>query len=267
MGTSASSNGPASGVPFIPNWLEDIEDIEILEDLNIEVEKNTEIAPQRRFQKAKVNLSGFVKKGEVSKLKDSLGSYSKKGMGGSGKFALRMMHSAIIAENIFNAFSSLINQEEKSLDELIIEYENSEQSLYSFIDSIANYICKTEGSIDENSSKDSLVLALSELFGEYDDLDIKKLTDTQIWELISSYLVYEINSRIQLDIGQCFDNGNIPLNERVKRKSEMFDYIESEVVSQVKKIREQVVEKTSIKFRNLILIIIKRTFEVFEVNQ
>ena len=84
MGTSASSNGPGSGVSLDPPWLDDIDEStsnlpgitqsEVDGKKNTtpdEVQKDVVIAPKGRFSSARRNLGEYVRSGSQDSLRRS----------------------------------------------------------------------------------------------------------------------------------------------------------------------------------------------------
>ena len=116
MGTSASSNGPKSGISLDPPWLDDIDmdknpfenhdqDKETSDDIQQNsVQQLQFLAPRARFSSARRNLNDYVRSGSTDSLRQSLGHYSRTGMGGAAAVSRRMRVSARVGANFFSFF-------------------------------------------------------------------------------------------------------------------------------------------------------------------
>lgn len=276
MGTSASSNGPKSGISLDPPWLDDIDmdknpfennnqdKEEIFDDIQQNAVQQLQIlAPRARFSSARRNLSDYVRSGSTDSLRQSLGHYSRTGMGGASAVSRRMRVSARVGANFFDTFRSLRDDAEFALGKTLSSLKSQGADAHQIISAIVNHACPQGGSLDEISSKNSATAALSEYLEKYPDTDIFHLSDDQMWALTGTYLGNEIFSRIQMDVGQAFENSAIPLPDRIKRLNEMKEFIQVEVSNQLNKIRDTASQ--IVNTQKLLQETIKTTFEIYEV--
>lgn len=269
MGTSASSNGPGSGVSLDPAWLDDIDIPSAGTESNDNVaEQETPVpivlAPKSRFSSARRNLSDYVRSGSTESLRRSLGHYSKTGMGGSKNVASRMRVSSKIASGFVNTFRSLRDNPEFELGKIISDLKEQGANASEIVKTIIDAVCPNGGSLDEELSRRSGTTALSDFMNNNPDADINNLSDDQIWILTGEYLGNEAFGRIQLDIGQCFERTDISLAQRVQRMSEMRDYIKAEIYMQLNAVRQSSNQLTNID--TMIRHAIENTFSVFEME-
>lgn len=276
MGTSASSNGPKSGVSLDPPWLDDIEankdSSEHPDSDKEEISNNIQpdnvqqlqfLAPRARFSGARRNLRDYVRSGSTDSLRQSLGHYSRTGMGGAAAVSRRMRVSARVGANLFDTFRLLRDDSEFALGKTLSALKSQGADAHQIISAIVNHACPQGGSLDELSSKNSATAALSEYLEKYPDTDVFHLSDDQMWALTGTYLGNEIFSRIQMDVGQAFENSAIPLPDRIKRLNEMKDFIQVEVSNQLNKIRNTASQV--VNTQKLLQETIKTTFEIYEV--
>lgn len=276
MGTSASSNGPKSGISLDPPWLDDIDmDKNPFENHNQDKEEISDdiqqndvqqlqiLAPRARFSSARRNLSDYVRSGSTDSLRQSLGNYSRTGMGGAAAVSRRMRVSARVGANFFDTFRSLRDDAEFALGKTLSALKSQGADAPQIISAIVNHACPQGGSLDEISSKNSATAALSEYLEKYPDTDIFHLSDDQMWALTGTYLGNEIFSRIQMDVGQAFENSAIPFPDRIKRLNEMKEFIQVEVSNQLNKVRDTASQVVNTK--KLLQETIKATFEIYEV--
>jgi hypothetical protein len=271
MGTSASNKGAKSGVSFDPPWLDDI-DVPNSPSESQPDEQQTQspanqpaVAPPARFAGARRNISNYAKSGSRDSLRRALGHYSKTGMGGASRVATRMQPSTRVAAGLFYTFNSLRDRNNQTLASIISKLRDSDADAYSIIDAIVGYVCPDGGSLDETSSRNSVSSALSDLFQKNPDIDITKLSDDNIWSLVSSFLRYEAFGRVQLDIGQTFENMD-SLSSHMARLNDMQEYLESEIASQLNTLRKESSQKPPSDLQGILRTAIERTFMVFEVS-
>lgn len=275
MGTSASSNGPCSGVALDPPWLDDIDIDEQNQHEMTQSEKDSQenivsaeepkdsvVAPRRRFASARRNLGEYVRSGLRDSLRKGLGHYAKTGMGGAKSLSQRMRASSKAGSNFYDVFRSLRDNPEFALGKVLSDLKSQGADAQKIISTIVEHICPLGGSIDEISIKNSAMASLSEYLEKYPDVDFENLSDDQMWELTSSYIGNEIFNRVQMDIGQSFEKADIPYPDRIIRLNDMKDFIQAEVAVQFNKIRGT--ESKSINVQKLIQDTIRATFEVYE---
>lgn len=282
MGTSASSSGPGSGVSFDPPWLDDIEipsldkqddaesdeldsDNDNSRPESADALKIEPLAPSRRFQPSRTQLGHYLKTGDKSYLKSSLGSYSKTGMGGARRVASRMRLSGAVASNLYSALSSS-SSKSVSFKELMDQLQKEGASARKTIDAVIILICPNGGSLDEVSTRESISNSLSDLYERNPDANISNLHEDEIWSLISSFLSYEAFNRVQLDIGQNIESVELPYPERITRLNDMREYLEAAIATQIDKIRRENTERSTSALRKMMEKAIEETFRVFEVE-
>lgn len=269
MGTSASHKGAKSGVSFDPPWLDDIDVPNSPSEPQTD-DKNAEapvqplaVAPRARFGGARRNMSDYVKTGNRDSLRRALGHYSKTGMGGAKRLASRMQSSTRVAAGMYSVLNSLRNGEIRDLESVISKLCDSDADAYSIIDAIVRYVCPDGGSLDETSTRDAVSSALSDLFQKDPEIDITKLSDDNIWSLVTSFLGYEAFNRLQLDIGQSFESLD-SLSSHMTRLNSMREYLESEIAAQLNTLRKESVQRSPSDLQGIIHTSIERTFATYE---
>jgi hypothetical protein len=273
MGTSASSNGPGSGISLDPAWLDDIDyngadsfgEGQIDEnssDVSQDTLNTLNVAPRGRFSSARRNMREYVRSGSSDSLRRSLGHYSRTGMGGAKALSHRMRASAKVGSNFYGAFRSLRDDPEFALGKVLSDLKAQGANAHQIISTIVEHVCPNGGSIDEVSLRNSATAALSEYLEEHPTVDFCRLSDDQMWELTGTYVGNEIFERVQMDIGQAFEKTDITVSERIVRMNSMKAFIQAEVAVQLNKIRET--ESKTVNVEKLIQCTIQATFEVYE---
>jgi hypothetical protein len=270
MGTSKSSSGPGSGIPFDPPWLDDI-DLPNVPNPSPDEPKAPPpnippLAPKARFGNARRSLGDYVKSGSRESLQRALGHYSKTGMGGAKNVANRMRLSTAVASSLFSSLHSLREGNNQTIGSLIAKLKSEGADAYQLIDVIVENVCPNGGSLDEKSCQGSVSAAMSELLKNNPNADISNLNDDNLWALISTFLGYEAFSRIQLDIGKSFERQDVPFIDRVSRLKDMREYIKSEISSQINILRSESESQSPANMNQILKSSIERTFNVFEVE-
>lgn len=275
MGTSTSSSGPASGISMDPPWLDDVNaGVTIPTDSNTEEEDDTSteqpitsapavFAPTARFRMARQKLGEFAQTGSRDSFKKAAGHYSKKGMGGATNVAKRMRAST-------SAASGLVSFLRDVQSNVIPDVRDWAQSLMSksptaneVVDAIIDRVTNEGGIIDEDSIKDSMANAMSDLLEQNPDIELLNLGDDESWDLIENFLSYEASNRLQLDIGQLLERKLTP-REMVERTDEMRDYLKSEISAQLQPYKSSDLHPEINKLNAVMHQALENTFAVFE---
>lgn len=280
MGTSSSSKGPGEGVSFDPPWLDDIpgpnyptpepepepeldQDPEIIHSSN-NTSSDIELAPGLRFSQARRNLNIFINTGNEGSLRKSIGHYSRTGMGGAANVARRMRVSSQTAAGLFNFLSTVTSKGSKEIRDWVEELKNKGLKPKEIADEIVTLIGNTGGSLDEASIQNSMTLAFEDLLIKDSDIDLLNLNQEHIWDLIVSFLGYEIFNRVYLDIGQKFENSGLTGQMIESRKDEMREYIMADLSACIDDIRQNDTMMSDLQLKVLFTNVLQRTFNIYE---
>ena len=285
MGTSASSKGPGSGVPFDPPWLEEImpqlpgEEMQPTDpgsgDNNEQDDGQSDKTPQTtvevadsappgRFGNARRSLGNYARTGNQGAFRNAMGHYSRTGMGGASKVAKRMRVSTRSAANLFDVLQAAREGTDPKISEWVTSLTDRNANVQEIIDEIIRYVAPNGGNIDETSCQESMAQAIQDLLEENPNVDLLSLDDDNIWRLIEFFLGYEASSRIYLDIGKVYENPAISPLERVLRMNEMQDYLRAELSVQIEGLRQQTPNAVSRELQGILEAAVKNTFLVYE---
>ncbi len=279
MGTSTSSSGPASGISMDPPWLDDVNtgtpqatssDTEQDGENSTEHEATTPLpvpvvlAPRARFGMARRNLNEFAQTGSRESFKKAVGHYSKKGMGGAGNVVKRMKASTNAATGLVSFLRDVQSDNIPQLQEWVQTLMAQEPNANELADAIIDRVSNEGGMIDEESIKDSMANAMSELFEQNPDIDLLNLNDNETWSLVENFLSYEASHRLQLDIGQLLEGANLTPKEMVERTEEMYDYLKAEISAQLQPYKLSDMHPEITKLDAVIQQALESTFLVFE---
>lgn len=244
MGTSTSSKGPLGNVPLIPAWVSPVEPIQdeteftqpdlLLPFADDPVPSNIipfptlELAPMRRFAGARTKLGHFAKTGERESLKRGVAHYVK-GMGGATTAAHRMGRTAQTVAALWNTLNAIQNND-TALQVLNIDSLQG-YSTEDICDKIIDVISPLDGILDAELSRKSLGCAMRDLLTMHPDVDLQKLTLSQINLLIERYIANDIFQRLELDVGRSVMASAPTPTHGIQRLEEIRNYIQSGVTS------------------------------------
>ena len=279
MGTSSSSSGPGAGVPFDPPWLSSVASeigspLEQISGDGAQQEQTPQqaepvvqpsgIAPPRRFGNARRYMGEYASGGDRAALKKSLGSYSRKGMGGASNVASRMKTSTSAGAGLFNFLQGVRDSSDAGVRDWVNQLTSKNLSAYEVADQIIDQVISTGGSLEEESCRDSMAQAMSELLTINPDINLVNMDNDSIWTVLELFMANEAFNRINLDIGQLFESAKYSPREAVSRMNEMRDYLKSEISAQMQELRKDTSNPTKAEMNALLQAAIKITFEVFE---
>lgn len=275
MGTSASSLGPGHNVSFDPPWLDgligEFEQDNDNSNTNVEnpiipPDKPNEIAPKNRFGAARRNVGSFFKDRESGTLSKALGHYSKTGMGGASNLTKRMRLSITVGANLYSLFQNIRDSKDDSIAKWLSSLSYQQLSPPNFINEVIKILLFDGGSVDEESCKNSISLALSEFLENNPDADLKKLPDDDIMTIVEFFISEQVFDRFMFDMGPAFEKKEYDPLEIIQVKEEIKDFIDSYVSSEIRKMRQNknVQSKKSLKI--LLEKAIENTFKIFEAS-
>jgi hypothetical protein len=131
-------------------------------------------------------------------------------------------------------------------------------------DAIVQELAPPGGSEDEESLRDSMATALSELILLQPDVDLLQMSDTDTWTLLQLFLGNEVCNRLEFDIGQFFESAKLDPKLGVKRELEMRDFVKNEVGVQLAALRDKAPNPTKQQLDALVQHAVRMTFEVYE---
>lgn len=279
MGTSSSSSGPGARVPIDPPWLSSVASeigapLEQISGEPSQPEQNlqqtepavqpVEMAPPRRFGNARRYLGEYASSGDRCSLKKALGSYSRKGMGGASNVASRMRTSTSAGAGLFNFLQGVRDSYDTKVRDWVNQLTAKNLSAYEIADEIIDQAISTGGSLEEESCRDSMAQAMSDLLTINPDVDLLNMDNDSIWTVMELFMANEAFNRLNLDIGQLFESAKYSPREAVSRMNDMREYLKSEISAQIQELRTDTSNPTKAEMNNLLQTAIKITFEVFE---
>jgi hypothetical protein len=283
MGTSTSSFGPGAGASLDPPWLDDLvpklagAETPVLPsdglsdaELNVEVEQEvlegvvSMIAPARRFASARRDLGAYIRSGDTAKLSRAIGHYSRTGMGGASAAAARMRASTSAGAGLVSFLQSARDGNDPRIATWVQDLLATGPTSEDVADAIVRELAPPGGSADEESFRDSMALAISELMLIQPNVELLQMSDTDLWTLLQLFLGNEVCNRLEFDIGQFFESSRLDPEQGVKREIEMRDFVKNEVGVQLAVLREKAPNPSKQQLDALVRDAVRMTFEVYE---
>lgn len=280
MGTSTSSSGPGSGVPFDPPWLEQLgggdsavggEERDATDPATHDAEVDSEAryaaagnAPPRRFAGARRALKDFARTGDKGSFTKAAGHYSKTGMGGAKRVAARMRTSTRSASGLVGLLQAARDRVDPQVTQWVTSLIASKSSVQDVINEIIEQVMTGGGSVDEEACKDSMAQSMAELLELNPDVELLNMSDADIWTLVELFLGNEACSRMHLDIGQLFESATLQPREAVLRTNEMRNFLKAELAVQLQSLRTSQPNPSPIQLEKLMRSALELTFSIYE---
>ncbi|CAB3867116.1 MULTISPECIES: Qat anti-phage system associated protein QatB [Achromobacter] len=275
MGTSTSSKGPASGVSLDPPWLDDVIDGVGSGCDVVPPDDGADpgspvvppgIAPPNRYGDARRAFGKFARTGSTDQLRRAIGHYSSKGGGGAGASANRMRASTSAGAALFSFLNAIGQGSTPEARQWVDNLRATNPSAEDVVDAIVRELAPPGGSADEESLRDSMDHALSELIKDNPAIDPLSMGIDNIWELMKGYLANEAGNRLCFDLGPVFENSQLDPRTAVQREREMRRFLKNEIGAHVDLLRNSVANPSRSQLASILQEALKMTFDLFEAD-
>lgn len=272
MGTSTSSRGPGPNVSLDPPWLDQVLDglgagaVQPSDSRPVPPLGATGKAEPARYSEARRELNKFIKNGNTKNLRDAVGYYSRKGSGGAAAASTRMRASTRAGAELFSFLSAISQGSSVEACRWVQDLESQSPTADDVVDAIVRELSPPGGSADEDSLRDSMASALTELVIENPSVDLMHLQMSDIWELMKNYLTSEVNHRLCFDLGPLFESAKVDPVIAVQREREMRIFIKEEIGSHLDLLRKTKPNPSRADLDAIFQETLKMTFELFEAG-
>lgn len=273
MGTSTSSKGPGSGVSLDPPWLDDVVGsigggAVLPKDGNAAppAAEPAGTAPPNRYGDARRAFGKFAKTGNTQQLRNAIGHYSHRGSGGASAAASRMRASTSAGAALFSFLNTVSQGATAEARKWVDDLRATNPSAEDVVDAIVRELAPPGGSADEESLRDSMDQALSDLIKDDPAIDPLSMRVDNIWELMKGYLAIEAGNRLCFDLGPIFESSQIDPRTAVHREKEMRRFLKNEIGAHVDLLRSTVANPSRSQLDGILQEALKMTFELFEAD-
>jgi len=271
MGTSTASAGPGSNVSLDPPWLDEVA-TDVGADSAVPAGDSDPApptgvpgaAPDARYKDARRELGKYIKSGNTRQLSDALGHYSGRGSGGAGAAATRMRASTRAGAELFSFLNAISQRSTPEAARWVDELRAANPSADDVVDAIVRELAPPGGSADEDSLRDSMARAMSDLAREDSTLDLMQMRPDDIWDLMKGYLAIEVVNRFIFDMGPALETSKVDPATVVAREKQMRLFVKNEVGAHLDLLRGSSSNPTRAQLDGIFQETLRMTFELFE---
>lgn len=268
MGTSASSGGPAGGVPLVPPWADTPPEEAPHGDSPPEQDGTPavpETAPPARFQQTRRNLGDFARTADRHSLSQALGSYVRHGYGGAAYTARRMQGTARTAAalgSVLSGFTGAGAPGQPRIDRGLVEGRTVDEVM----DAVIEAVRPVDGTQDAEASRKSVRDALSELLKRFPDADLLALDEMQRDFVIERFVALDAFLRFDLDVGKVILDKAPSVVAGLARLKDAKNFIVEAISAAFRRLRESGRKLTGGQISRITALALQDTYTVFEGN-
>ena len=280
MGTSRSSGGAPPRVPLVPPWVPDLPpDIPPSEpvpepplpekptdqpEIPPQKPQATDLAPLRRFARARGSLSRFVNTRSPAELRRAIGHYVRQGLGGSAVATRRFASTPATAARLYAYLSPQPAEQQRFAESAAPLQVLAGRAAREVIGQVADAIRPPDGTLDAEFNRISIRDSLSDLLNEFPDADLLHLSANELLFVIERYIAYDIFGLVRLDIGTIIQDKAPTVGIALERLRDIRDYVRQTVAAEFRKLRKL---GDGIERRRIAAVVrsaVQKTLEVFE---
>jgi len=271
MGTSTASGGPGPNVSLDPPWLDDV--VSNIGARSAVPPGDAEPVPPAgapggaiggRYKEARRELGKYIKGGNARDLSSALGHYSSKGSGGAGAAATRMRASTRAGAELFSFLNAVGQRSTPQAARWVDDLRATNPSADDVVDAIVRELAPSGGSADEESLRDSMARAMSDLVREDATVDLMSMRPEDIWDLMTGYLAIEVVNRFIFDMGPALESSKVDPSTIVARERQMRLFVKHEIGAHIEMLRGKNPNPTRAELDGVLQETLKMTFELFE---
>jgi hypothetical protein len=195
-----------------------------------------------------------------------MGHYSRKGSGGAATVSNRMRASTRAGAELFSFLTSVSQGASVEVRQWVEDLQQTNPSADDVVDAIVRELAPPGGSADEESLRDSMASALTDLLVADPNIDLMHLQPADTWELMRHYLASEVSNRVCFDLGPAFESAKVDPVLAVAREREMRLFIKLEVGQHLDLLRQTHANPTRAQLESILQETVKMTFELFEAD-
>jgi hypothetical protein len=223
-------------------------------------------APAARYGDARREFGKFAKTGNTEHLRKAIGHYSHRGSGGASAAASRMRASTSAGAALFSFLNAISQGTSAEARQWVDALRATNPSADDVVDAIIRELAPPGGSADEESFRDAMDFALSELIKEDPTIDPLNMGVNDIWELMKGYLATEAANRLCFDLGPIFESSQLDPRTAVMREREMRRFLKNEIGAHVDLLQGNRANPTRSQLNGILQEALKMTFELFEAD-
>ncbi len=279
MGTSASSRGAPSGVPFVPPWVPDAPPADGQDggegDAGDQQTPEAQpapaapplpvpLAPPGRFGPSRISLGKYARSGSSDEMRRGLGHYVGKGLGGAGTATRRFGGTVSTAGTLYGALSSVASGQASAPGSPFDPALLAGRTASEIMDAVVEAVRPIDGTQDTEASRLAIRDALSELLNRFPDADLLNLSEDQRAFAIERYVAVDVYNRFRLDVGMAIQDKAPGIAAALTRFKEVKDYIKQTVSAAFRQVRAAGQALNVRRIAQIVRQALGETFQVFE---
>jgi hypothetical protein len=194
----------------------------------------------------------------------AIGHYSRTGMGGARHAANRMRASTRAGAGLVSFLQAVGPGATAEVRQWVDDLMSTAPSADAVVDAIVEAVMPAGGSADEESIRDSMAIALSDLMVVVPECDPLHMSADNTWTLMQLYLSQEVCNRLHFDMGQSFESARLTPSLAVQREMEMRQFVRNEIGVQLGELRKVTPNPSQRQLDGLMREALRLTFHVYE---
>jgi hypothetical protein len=185
-------------------------------------------------------------------------------MGGAKQAANRMRASTRAGAGLISFLQQVGSGATAEARQWVQELLATAPSADAVVDAIVEAVMPAGGSADEESIRDSMAMALSDLMALAPKCDPLHMSADDTWTLMQLYLSQEVCNRLRFDMGQSFESARLSPAQAVQREVEMRQFVRNEIGVQLSNLRGTTPNPSQRQLDGLMQDALQLTFQVYE---
>ncbi|PMD87483.1 hypothetical protein BWI97_25750 [Siphonobacter sp. BAB-5405] len=212
MGTSTNRRGLSPSTPLLPDWINEFEENQPTDSDENESNEPTPVEddgspddipiPHNRFDASQRGFKEAIRTGNSQGLNRVVKNYYYHSLGGSKKAAQRMQLSS---QAVARLGSTLSRFQKEGLQDVLNTYNLTQyvgRPAVEILSALMDIVCETSALLDNAITKYAYARAVVRIIEENPELDLTRLTDTQIAEMMAIFLEESLVYRLICDVGR-----------------------------------------------------------------
>ncbi len=223
------------------------------------------IAPAKRFNTARRNLSGFSKSGDTNAMRRGVGNFVR-GWGGNSTATRRMggtVRNAAVLHSMLSGgpgAGSVVQTDSGPFDRAVLQGRNARE----IIDAVVEAIRPGDGTLDAEASRRALDEAMTEVLTRDPNANLLNLNDEQREHAVEVYVASDVARLFELDLGPHIQKNAPNATTAMARLKEVRAFIRETVAASFRKLKAAGSSLTGSRVNAVVQAALRDALAVFE---
>jgi hypothetical protein len=191
-------------------------------------------------------------------MRRGIAHYVRTGYGGTGTMSRRLGSVSTTAQSLSRALDP--GTTDSGLDRALLQGKGAEE----IIDAVVEAARPQDGTLDTEASREAIRSALSDLLGQYSDVDLLNLSDVQREFVIEHFAAHDVYRRFALDVGKHLVDHAPNATIGLARLKQARNYIRQTIAESFRLLREAGQSMTTANVRTTVANALADSLGVFE---